>query len=224
MIAGVMIAAMQIVSPLSFGGAAPVDTSNLATKAEVQAVQAAIPSTATLATKDEVAAVAGSVVKTVNGVQPTSGNVVLAIPSTAGLATTAALNAMAATVPTPSMVAPPSVSDSSTAGTMTTIYALANHTHASKARRAKLTVPANGTADVTFSPAFNSPPICAVTAETTLGDTAIVNAQMDGAPTATGMRIRINRAQTSVVALIGLTVLSLPTQIATTAHFVCIEP
>ncbi len=52
-------AAGQIVSPLTPGGA--IDTSNLATKAEVQAMQASIPSTTTLATKAEVATIQATI-------------------------------------------------------------------------------------------------------------------------------------------------------------------
>jgi hypothetical protein len=135
-----------------------------------------------------------------------------------------AVATLQANMPTPSTTTPPGVADSGQTGTMTTIYALANHTHASKARKGRVLVPATGVLPVTFSSAFGGVPVCAVTAEATAGDTNVVNAQIDGTPTATGMAIRITRTQQSVVALLGLTILSVPTQIATYAHFVCLEP
>lgn len=144
--------------------------------------------------------------------------------ATTGLATNANLTAIQASIPTAAVTAPPGVSDTGTAGTMTTIYALANHTHASKARKGRVLVPATGTFAVTFSAAFSTAPICAVTAEATAGDTNVVNAQIDGVTTPTGMTIRITRTAQSAVALLGLTILSVPTQIATYAQYVCLEP
>ena len=44
------------------------------------------------------------------------------------------------------------------------------------------------------------------------------------APTATGLRIRITRTAITVASLLGLNILSVPTQVATYAHFVCLEP
>lgn len=129
-----------------------------------------------------------------------------------------------AAMPKPSTSAPPSVADSSVTGTQTTTYALANHTHASKARRTRVLVPASGVLDVTFSTPFTSAPVCSVTAETTLGDTNVVNAQMDGTPTMTGMRIRITRTAVTNATLLSLNILSVPAQIATYAHWICIEP
>lgn len=136
------------------------------------------------------------------------------------------LSAVEAKIPTASTTTPPGVSDSGSTGTMTSIYALANHTHASKARKGRLLIPATGTLAVTFSSSFTAGvvPLCSVTAEAAAGDTNVVNAQIDGTPTATGMTIRITRTAQSAVALLGLTILSVPTQIATYAHYICLEP
>lgn len=141
-------------------------------------------------------------VQTVNG---QSGNVTIAVP-------------------TASTVTPPSVADSSTTGTMTTMYALANHTHASKARKGRVLVPVAGFTDVTFTTPFTAAPLCVTTAETTAGDTNVVNSQIDGVTTATGFRMRVTRTAITVASLLGLSVLSVPTQVATYAHYVCIEP
>lgn len=131
-----------------------------------------------------------------------------------------------ALMPQPATVPPPSVADSGAIGTTPTRYALENHTHASKARKGRILVPVSGVFDVAFSMPFPSgnAPLCVTTAETTAGDTAVVNTQIDGATSSTGFRIRITRTQQSVVALLGLTILSVPTQIATYAHYICIEP
>lgn len=168
--------------------------------------QVAYPPTDAQARADAQAALeaASGAVKSVNGVTPTGGNITVAIP-------------------TASTTLPPSVSDTGTVGNMTNVYALANHTHASKARKGRLLVPASGTADVTFSSPFATPPLCVVVAETAPGDTSVVNAQIDGPTTATGFRIRITRTNVSVVALLGLSVLSVPTQVATNAHYLCLE-
>lgn len=134
------------------------------------------------------------------------------------------LNAVAATIPTAASSVPPGVADSGAIGASAMVYARADHTHASKARKGRVLVPLTGTLAVTFSPAFSGVPICVANAEATAGDTNVVNAQIDGTPTASGMTIRITRTAQSVVALLGLTILSVPTQIATYAHYICVEP
>lgn len=157
---------------------------------------------------------------------PAYGQVVSA-PSgdTSTLATKAEVQAVQAAIPTASTSAPPSVADSSATGTMTSQYALANHTHASKARKGRVLVPVAGTFDVVFGTAFTTgAPLCSVVAETAPGDANVVNAQIDGQTTTTGFRLRITRTQITVASLLGLTILSVPTQVATYAHYICIEP
>lgn len=124
--------------------------------------------------------------------------------------------------PQPATSAPPSVADNSAQGNVLR-YAMENHTHASKARKGRVLVPVSGTFDVVFSSAMGSAPLCAVTAEATAGDTNVVNAQIDGVTTSTGFRMRITRTAQSVVALLGLTILSVPTQVATYANYICVE-
>lgn len=129
-----------------------------------------------------------------------------------------------ANMPKPATTMPPGVADSGAVGTDSR-YALANHTHASKARKGRVLVPVAGFFDVTFGTPFTTgAPICAVTAETTAGDTNVVNAQIDGATTMTGMRIRVTRTAVTAASLLGLNILSVPTQIATYTHYVCLEP
>lgn len=49
-----------------------------------------------------------------------------------------------------------------------------------------------------------------VVAEAPSGSTDVINAQTDGPPTSTQVKIRVTRTQQSVVALLGLTILSIP--------------
>lgn len=155
---------------------------------------------------------------------PATGADVTAAVAAEASARASAMVTMAASIPTASTTVPPSVSDTGATGTTTTVYALANHTHASKARKGRVQVPASGTLAIVFPLAFSGTPVCSVTAEATAGDTNVVNAQIDGTPTTIGMTIRITRTQQSAVALIGLTILSVPTQVATWAHYLCLEP
>lgn len=177
----------QVISPLY--PAVSTDTSALATKAEVAAVSASIP-------------------------------------STAGLATTASVAAMAATIPAPASSAPPAIVDNNS-GVLGTagFYALATHTHPSKARKGRAQSTSAGVLDVTFSPVFTGTPVCAVTAETTSGDTGVVNAQIDGPTSTTAARFRVTRTAITTVSLIGLNVLSVPASPGVTwVHYLCLEP
>lgn len=135
-----------------------------------------------------------------------------------------------AQIPTAATVAPPCISDTGSPGTPGTLqFAPFNHTHCSKVRRERVLIPVAGVLPVTFKDAasgapfpFTRTPVCAVTAETAAGDANVVNAQIDGSPTLAGMTIRITR--TAVASLLGINVLSVPAQVATWAHFVCLEP
>lgn len=55
-----------------------------------------------------------------------------------------------------------------------------------------------------------------VVAEGGVGVTDVINAQTDGAPTNVQCKIRVTRTQASVVALIGLTILSVPATVGAT--------
>ena len=67
------------------------------------------------------------------------------LPDMSNIATKAEVAAVQATVPTPAVTSPPGVADSSATGTGTGVYALWNHTHASKARKGRVTTLADGT-------------------------------------------------------------------------------
>lgn len=121
---------------------------------------------------------------------------------------------------------PPGVSDSGSIGTIER-YALENHTHASKARKERIQSAADGTITWTYSTPFSNgvvPRVIAI-AEVASGVTDVVNVQVVDTPTNTSCKLLVNRTSKSVVALIGLTVLSVPTQPGVTwVHVVALEP
>ncbi len=129
-------------------------------------------------------------------------------------------------VPQPATSAPPSVADSSAQGTVTR-YAMENHTHASKVRKLRVLTAADGTYTWTYATPFTAgvTPIVLAVAEVASGVTDVVNVQIIDTPTATSCKILVNRTNRSVVALLGLTVLSVPASPgATWVHLVAIEP
>lgn len=129
-------------------------------------------------------------------------------------------------VPSPATSAPPSVADASAVGDLPR-YALEDHTHASNARRNRAQCAADGSLVWVFNPPFPNgvvPRINAI-AETGAGVTDVVNVQVEGTPTNTQALLRVTRTQRSVVALIGLTVLSLPAQPGVTwCHMSAVAP
>lgn len=131
-----------------------------------------------------------------------------------------------AIMPQPSNTAPPGVTDSGATGTMTGIYALANHTHASKARKAR-----GGVSASTFTWVYPTPfgagvvPICNGIAETASGVTDLINVQIDGTPTNTQCVFRITRYQQSFLSLLGLNVLTFnSTPLSIQLHMSALEP
>lgn len=131
-----------------------------------------------------------------------------------------------ALMPKPATSTPPAVADAGVLGTDTTKYAIANHTHAAKARKDRLQTAADGTLTWTYSTPFTGgviPRIVAI-AETT-GGTDVYNVQLVGTPSNTSCQIIVNRVQRSVVSLIGLTVLSVPASPGVTwVHLLALEP
>lgn len=126
-------------------------------------------------------------------------------------------------VPSPSNTAPPSVADSGAAGVGTTVFALWDHTHASKVRKERVQCAADGTLTWTFSTPFGASvvPRCFAVAEVAAGVTDVVNVQVVDTPTNTQCKFLVNRTNRSVVALIGLTILSVPASPGVTWVHVC---
>lgn len=128
--------------------------------------------------------------------------------------------------PQPATAMPPGVTDIGAVGTSQK-YALENHTHASKARKIRVQTAADGTVTWTYSTPFGVGvvPIIVAVAEVATGVTDVVNVQVIDTPTNTSCKLLVNRTNRSTVALIGLTVLSLPAQPGVTwVHAVALEP
>jgi len=129
-------------------------------------------------------------------------------------------------VPMPATSSPPGVSDSGSVGNVQR-YAMENHTHASRARKVRVQSNADGTLTWTYSTPFPAgvTPIVVAVAEVASGVTDVVNVQVVDTPTNTSCKLLVNRTQRSVVSLIGLTVLSIPSQPGVTwVHAVALEP
>lgn len=135
--------------------------------------------------------------------------------------------AKTADIPTPAASVPPCIADAGTVGTGTTVYALANHTHCSKVRKGIVTTDSTGVATVTFTTAFGVGvvPVCIANAVPPAGTLDVINVQGEGDPNNITATFRITRTNRSTVALIGLTILSLPASPgATKFHYACFEP
>ncbi len=128
-------------------------------------------------------------------------------------------------VPQPAKGAPPAVADTCSQGSTTMMDALANHTHASKARKGKASVN-TATFRWTYPNPFDSgvTPICNGIAQVAAGNTDLYNVQVLGAPTNTYCDFQINRVSGGLLALL-LGALSInPTPGSITLHMIALEP
>lgn len=126
----------------------------------------------------------------------------------------------------PAISAPPAVGDSSVQGSIPR-YAMENHTHASKVRKDRILSAADGTITWTYSVPFAAgviPRISAI-AEVATGVTDVINVQVVDTPTNTQCKLAVTRTNRSTVALLSLTILSVPASPgATWVHAIAIEP
>lgn len=130
-------------------------------------------------------------------------------------------------MPTPATSAPPAVSDTGAQGADATVYARADHTHASKARKQIRT---QGTAASTYTWVYPVPfgagviPIVTAIVQVPNGTTDLFNVQVMGQPTNTQCVFQINRVSAGLLSLL-LGALSInPTPIASTLHMIALEP
>lgn len=123
--------------------------------------------------------------------------------------------ALVSQMPTASTSDPQPIAVMPVVGSDATQYARSDHVHASKTRRSRLTTAADGTLTWTYPTAFDFGVIPQIQAlvETGVGVTDVLNVQIEGTPTNVSAKIRVNRTQQSVVALLGLTILSIPTSV-----------
>lgn len=90
-----------------------------------------------------------------------------------------------------------------------------------------VTTATDGTITWTYPVAYGAGvvPVIEAISQATAGSTDVINVQLDGAPTNTQAKLRVTRTQQSVVALIGLTVLSVPASVgATNVHVTARTP
>ncbi len=129
-------------------------------------------------------------------------------------------------IPQPATAMPPGVADNGLTGSDTR-YALADHTHASKARKQIATMgSAASTYTWTYPTAFGSGvvPVCNAIVQVPNGTTDLFNVQIVGTPTNTQCTFQINRVSAGLLSLL-LGALSInPTPIAATLHLTALEP
>lgn len=130
-------------------------------------------------------------------------------------------------IPQPANAMPPGVADAGSKGTDLR-YALADHTHAGKARKSLAAVQSSvGTYTWTYPVAFGAGvvPICNAIAQTATGVSDLINVQIDGAPTNTQCVFRITRYSQSFLSLLGINILGLNVAaIPITLHMLALEP
>lgn len=149
-----------------------------------------------VATDASVATAIGAIAFPVTSVNGSTGAVT-------GLETTAHA---ASTYSTPASVAATLASYSTTTQMNTTIAA-------AQPQKAHLTTATDGTVTWTYPVACSvgANPYVQALSRATAGSTDVINVQMDGAPTNTAAKFRITRTAVTVVSLLGLTILSVPT-------------
>lgn len=94
-------------------------------------------------------------------------------------------------------------------------YARADHVHPSRTRRGRVPTAADGTLTWVYPIPFDTgiiPQIQAIV-ETAVGVADVLNVQIEGTPTNVSAKLRVTRTNQSVVALIGLTILSIPSSV-----------
>lgn len=96
--------------------------------------------------------------------------------------------------------------------------AAAGHVHPSGRQEKHASTLLAGTYTWTFDEAFPAGvvPTVQVVAVATAGSTDVINVQLDGEATNTQAKFRVTRTQQSVVALLGLTILSIPASVGVT--------
>lgn len=131
-----------------------------------------------------------------------------------------------ALIPQPATAMPPGVADSGMLGTDTR-YALANHTHASKARKQIKVMPsAASTYTWVYPTAFDAGvvPVLNAIVQVPSGTNDLFNVQVVGAPTNTQAVFQINRVSSGLLSLVTGALSINPTPIAATLHLTALEP
>lgn len=139
----------------------------------------------------------------------------------------AELDALRDAIPQPATHMPPGVADASSAGDEPGFYALANHTHASKARKQIVSMPS---AAATYRWTYPVPfavgvvPVCNAIVQVPAGTTDLLNVQVVGAPDHLGVTLQINRVTAGLLAMLTGALSINPTPIRATLHLLALEP
>ena len=134
--------------------------------------------------------------------------------------------ALFSAIPLPAVDMPPGVADTGKLGTDQR-YALADHTHASKARKQIVTM---SSAATTYAWTYPVPfgagvtPIVSAIVQVPTGNTDLFNVQVMGTPTRTGCVFQINRVSSGLLSLLTGALSINPTPIAATLHMIALEP
>jgi hypothetical protein len=137
------------------------------------------------------------------------------------------VTALKALIPQPSSAVPPGVADNGKAGSAQGFYAVSDHTHASKARKAISVMPSAAT---TYTWVYPTPfgagviPVCNGIAQVPNGTTDLFNVQVMGQPTNTQATFQINRVSSGLLSLLTGALSINPTPIAATLHLIALEP
>lgn len=137
-----------------------------------------------------------------------------------------------AAIPSPADMMPPAVNDSGAIGSDPQ-YARSNHTHASRVRKRKITMPSAASSySWTYSDkdgnALPFPvgviPVVSCIVQVSNGNTDLYNVQVLGEPTRTGCVFQINRVSAGLLALLTGALSINPTPVAATLHMIALEP
>jgi hypothetical protein len=143
------------------------------------------------------------------------------------------LSQVQALIPSPATGMPPGVSDSGARGSATSEFARADHTHASRVRKRKITMPSAGaTYAWTYSDKDGNPlpfaagtiPIVQCIVQVAAGNADLFNVQVMGEPTSTGCIFQINRVSPGLLALLTGALSINPTPVAATLHMIALDP
>lgn len=129
-------------------------------------------------------------------------------------------------IPQPATTMPPGVSDTGSVGDKLE-YALANHTHASKARKQIVTM---GSASSTYTWVYPTPfatgviPVCGAIVQVSAGNQDLFNVQLSGVPTNTQCTFQINRVSNGLLSLLTGALSINPNPVAAVLHLLALEP
>lgn len=137
----------------------------------------------------------------------------------------AALAAVAESIPTPASDTPPAVDTEGAPGSAAR-FARADHTHKTSVQAAVVTTGADGTVEWVYPTPYPAgvSPVISHGVVGAAGNADLYSVQYDGAPTATKVKVRVNRATRSTVAAIASVFRSDPGVSGIQVHLIARKP